>query len=180
MSKEPWIEAPHIWPTKASFFNFLRGNLRRAVWEKWPLKFEFKNGLCGQPPEDYTGRARSGALCALSGEWTGKSAAEIDHIFGNVSLQEWEDVLPFIQHLCASKDNMQYVSKEAHKIKSYADKHGISFQEASCVKEAIRLCKEKKDVDWIKKAGYTPASTQAKRREQIISILKQEKEKEDE
>lgn len=87
--------------------------------------------------------------------------------------------MPFIQHLCASKDKMQYVSKEAHKIKSYADKHGLSFQEASWVKEAIRLCKEKKDVDWIKKAGYTPYSTQAKRREQIISILKQEKEKED-
>jgi len=173
----PWEEAPHIWPTKSSFFTFLRGALRRAIWEKWPLKIEFKNEVCDVPPEGYKGRAKSGAYCALSGEWVGKSASEIDHILGNVSLKDWEDVLPFILHLCASKDNMQLVSKEAHKIKSYAEKMGISFEEASYVKEAIALVKDKKDVAWIKEKGYTPATSSAKRRLQIVEILKREAEK---
>lgn len=172
--KEPWIEAPHIWPTKASFFSFLRGSLRRAVWEKWPLKFEFKNEICHPPPKDYTGRAKSGSYCALSGEWVGKSAAEIDHIQGNVSLRDWEDVLPFIQHLCASKDNMQYVSKEAHKVKSYADKHGVSYEVALCIKEAIRTCKEKKDLTFLEERGIIPDTSQAKRRKQIENILLEE------
>ena len=176
--KEPWEEAPHIWPTKASFFNFLRGNLRRAVWEKWPLKIEFKNEVCKPPPEDYTGRAKSGTYCALSGVWTGKSAAEIDHVLGHVSLQDWEDVLPFIQHLCASKENMQYVSAEAHKIKSYAERKGISFEEAALLKIVIDLEKKKMLQDFIKSKGEKPASNAEKRREQALKLMKEEKENE--
>lgn len=168
----PWEEAPHIWPTKASFFNFLRGNLRRAVWEKWPLKLEFKNEVCKPPPEDYIGRAKSGTYCALSGVWTGKSAAEIDHVQGHVSLQDWEDVLPFIQHLCASKGDMQYVSAEAHKIKSYAERKGISFDDALVEKQAIAICKTKKDKQWLIDHGVEPNGNSLKRRAQIIHILK--------
>ena len=177
MSKEPWIEAPHIWPTKSSFFTFLRGALRRAIWEKWPLKIEFKNEVCEPPPEDYKGRAKSGAYCALSGEWVGKSASEIDHIVGNISLKNWEDVLPFILHLCASKDNMQLVSKEAHKIKSYAEKMGISFEEASYTKEAIAICKVKGDIRWLEGRGIKPDKNGLKRRGQIIKQLRIENER---
>lgn len=174
MSNElaPWIEAPHLWPTKAAFFAFLRGNLRRAVWEKWPLKFEFKNGICEPPPPGYTGRAKSGYYCALTGVWVGKSAAEIDHIAGHVSLQDWDDVEPFVRHLCASKENMQYVDKEAHKIKSYAERMGITFDEALATKKAISLCKNKLDKQWLIDHGVDPASNEAGRRKQIERILK--------
>lgn len=169
---EPWIEAPHLWKTKAAFFLYLRGALRRAVWEKWPPKFEFKNALCKPPPPEYTGKARTGSYCALTGKWVGKSAAEIDHIHGHVSLQDWDDVLPFIQHLCASKDNMQYVDKEAHRIKSYADRMGITFKEASAIKQAIAICKAKQDREFLAAQGIVPASNAAGRRKQIEQILK--------
>lgn len=172
--KEPWVEYKHIWPTKAKFFSFLRGNLRRAVWEKWPGKIEFKNEVCSAPPEDYTGRAKSGAYCALTGEWVGKSAAEIDHIKGHVSLNDWDDLLPFILHLCASKDNMAYVGKEAHRIKSYAERMGISFEQALIQKQIIALQKARQDVDFIRSNGYTPGSNQAKRKQQLIEILTRE------
>lgn len=172
--QEPWIEASHLWPTKAAFFTYLRGAFRRAVWEKWPLKFEFKNSVCSAPPEGYTGRAKSGASCALTGDWVGKSAAEVDHIVGNISLQDWEDVVPFLQHLCASKDNMQYVSKEAHKIKSYAEKQGISFEEARIQKHALSICKTKKEKEWLLSQGLQPASTAIKRRQQVVDVLRKE------
>ncbi len=171
---EPWVEAPHIWPTKASFFSYLRGAFRRAVWEKWPLKFEFKNSVCEPPPEGYTGRAKTGACCALTGEWTGKSAAEIDHILGNASLQGWEDVVPFLQHLCASVDNMQYVSKEAHKIKSYAEKQGISFEEAAIQKQALSLCKTGQEKEWLVERSVVPATSAVKRRAQVVEQLRKE------
>lgn len=171
---EPWIEAPHIWKTKAAFFLFLRGALRRAVWEKWPLKFEFKNALCKPPPPGYTGRAKTGHYCALTGVWVGKSAAEVDHIHGHVSLQEWEDVLPFILHLCASKENMQYVDKEAHRIKSYADRMGISFKEAAAIKQAILICKNKLDKQFLTDRGIKPVSNAAGRRKQVEAVLKEE------
>ena len=41
--KQPWEEFPDIWKTKAAFFAWLRGGLRRAVWEKYPPKIKFKN-----------------------------------------------------------------------------------------------------------------------------------------
>ena len=110
------------WKTKSAFFTWLRGGLRKAIWERYPLKIDFKNKSCSIPPSDYVGRAKSGALCSLTGEWTPKSYLEVDHIIGNVSLKDWNDLLPFIQHLCTTKDNMQLVSKEAHKTKSYAEK----------------------------------------------------------
>ncbi len=136
-----WEIAPDIWPTKAKFFAWLRGALRRGLWEKQPLKLQFKNEQCQPPPEGYTGRARSGKECALSGEWTGKSALEVDHIEGHKSLTDWEDLAPFIFHLLATKDKMQLVSKPAHKIKSYAERMGISYEEAVIEKQLIALMK---------------------------------------
>lgn len=170
-TKELWEEYPEIWPTKASFFSWLRGALRRAVWEKYPIKMRFKNNACSPPPKGYVGKAKSGANCALSNEWVAKSYLEVDHILGNASLRDWSDVLPFIQHLCAREDNLQLVSKEAHKIKSYAEKQGISFKEASAEKQAIKIIKDKKDLQWLSDCGIVPASSQAKRREQIVKKI---------
>ncbi len=164
---EPWEEHPHIWKTKSAFFTWMRGNLRRALWEKYPPKIEFKNSQCTKPPEDYVGRAKTGTECALTGEWIAKSYLEVDHLKGNVSLTGWDDVLPFIQHLCTHQGNMQLVSKHAHKIKSYAEKQGISFEEAQIEKEVILIMKEKRDKQWLKDNGVIPASNAKARRQQV-------------
>lgn len=163
------------WKTKAEFFSKLRGDLRKTVWSHWPLKNSFKNEICKPPPPGYTGRAKSGAYCALSGEWVGKSAAQIDHIKGNVSLRGWEDVATFVQHMCAPKSNMQYVSKEAHAIKSYAEQYGLTYEEAAATKQAIRITDAKEDVDFLKDVGIIPGSNQAKRRAQIVKYLLEQK-----
>ena len=67
---------------------------------------------------------------------------------------------------------------EAHKIKSFAEKKGISFEQAVIEKEAIAICKAKKDVQWLKENGIIPASNSAKRRVQIVERLMEEKENE--
>lgn len=172
--KEIWNEYPHIWPTKSAFFTYLRGALRQAIWNRWPGKIEFKKESAYSPPEDYQGRAKKLGTCALTGVEDAISKMEIDHIVGNISLKDWGDVLPFILHLCASKDNMQLVTKEAHKIKSYAEKKGISFEDAMIEKEAIAICKAKQDVEWLKERGIKPDKNGLKRRVQIIKELKSE------
>ena len=141
MSKEPWELYPHIWKTKSAFFSWMRGGLRRALWEKYPPKIEFKNKQCTPPPEGYAGKAKSGANCSLTGVWTGKSKLEVDHIVGEASLRDWDDVLSFIRHLCTNDENMQLVEKEAHKVKSYSERNGISFEEAQKRKMAIAFGK---------------------------------------
>ena len=174
--KEPWELYPDVWKTKAAFFAWLRGGLRRAIWEKYPPKIKFKNEGCSKPPEDYEGRAKSGAPCALTGEWTPKSYLEVDHIKGHVSLTDWDDVLDFIKHLCGNSGNFQLVNKENHKIKSYAEKQGISFEDALIEKKAIAIIKEKKDKEFFTDRMLKVPSNVTLRRKEIIRVLKAETE----
>ena len=168
---KPWEEYPELWKTEAQFWTYLRGCIRRGIWEKSPIKLSFKNNNCDSPPEGYDGRAKSGQYCALSGRWEGKSKLEVDHCTGNVSLSSWDDVLPFIQHMIPEKGTLQLVTKEAHKIKSHQEKKGFeTFEEAAADKEAIQICKgdEKK---WLSSRGIEPESNAKLRRQQVFEEL---------
>ena len=171
---EPWTEYPDVWKTEAAFFSWLRGALRRAVWEKYPPKLIFKNENCHPPPDGYTGRAKSGNYCALSDDWEGKSKLEVDHIIGNAQFKSWDDLLPFVEHLCARGkkrgQEFQLVTKEAHKIKSYAERQGIPYEEAVIAKEVISICKGD-DKQWLTERGVVPASNLEKRKVQIREVL---------
>lgn len=171
---KPWEEYPNIWATESQFWTYLRGSLRRGVWEKSPIKITFKNKNCHKPPKGYTGRAKSGAECALTGQWVGKSKLQVDHITGEQSLTCWEDVLPFIQHLIPPNGSLQLVDPDAHKIKSYAEKQGISFEEACIQKEAIAIQKGN-DKAWLKRHHIVPATNAKLRREQIVNFLRKSK-----
>lgn len=141
---EMWERFPEVWPTKASFFAWLRGSLRRGLWEKYPPKLIFKTSKCRNPPKGYSGRAKKGDYCALTGEWTPQSKLEVDHKEGHASLKEWDDLPQFILHLLtvdAELRGYQLVSKEAHKIKSYAERMGITFEEAILEKKVIAFAK---------------------------------------
>lgn len=172
---EPWVWYPDIWPTKSKFYTWLRGSLRNAVWNKSPIKITFKNNACSKPPDDYTGRAKSGAYCALSGDWDGKSALQVDHIIGNVSLNDEDDILDFLKHLIPPPNSLQLVTKEAHKIKSYAERQGITFEEAWIQKKAIALISSKQDKAFIQERGLVPATNAKARREQLIELLLKER-----
>lgn len=172
---EPWELYPDIWKTKSAFFTWLRGGLRRAIWEKYPPKIQFKTKGCSPPPPDYEGRAKSGANCALTGEWTPKSYLEVDHIKGHVAFTDWDDVLDFIKHLCSDSSNFQLVNKENHKIKSYAERKGISFEEALIEKKAIAIIKNKADKQFFIDRKLKVPSNVTLRRKEIIKILLSEK-----
>lgn len=168
---KPWEEYPEFWKTEAAFWTYLRGGLRRGLWEQSPIKIDYKRQLLEKPPEGYTGRAKSGAVCALTGEWTGNSKLEVDHMEGGKSLLCWEDLLPFILHMVPPKNSIQLVEKEAHKVKSYAERMDISFEEAVATKKAIALEKSKETLTWLEKKGIVPASNAKKRRVQIVNHL---------
>jgi len=172
----PWLWYPELWATKSSFYTYLRGSLRKAVWNTSPIKITFKNLNCSPPPDDYTGRAKSGAYCALSGEWEGKSKLQVDHKIGNVSLNDESDILDFIKHLIPPPNSLQLVKPEAHKIKNYAEKQGISYDEAAIEKQTLEICKQKKDKLFLTEKGIVPASNATKRREQVKEYLMKEKE----
>ena len=133
---------PDLFPTEAKFWSYLRGALRRSLWSKSPMKLKFKSQTATPPPEDYKGRGKKGHICALTGEWVMTSKSEVDHKVGNVSLRCEDDIIPFIIHLLATDDEMQIVQKDAHRVKSYADRMGVTFEQALIEKRIIELMKK--------------------------------------
>lgn len=168
---KPWEEYPELWKNKTAFFTYLRGSLRKAVWDISPIKISFKNSTAEKPPKNYMGKGKKGKICALSGEWFPISYLEVDHIEGNVSLNDEEDILDFIKHLVPPKGSLQLVSKEAHKVKSYAEKQKISYKEAKAEKFAISLIKDRKDTQFLVSNNITPEKSAPKRRKQIVRFL---------
>ncbi len=175
----PWIEHKAIWPTEAKFMAWVRGGVRAGLWKKHPVKLEFlKKNLVMMPNTNPRSMKRfpmvKAGRCALCKQMYGLKDIEVDHLTGNHSLRNMDDLRAFIEAMImVSYDDLQLVCKTCHKIKSYAEKQGISFEEARAEKTAISLIKEKKDVAWLKDRGILPAPTQPARRAQIVLAMKE-------
>lgn len=174
--KEPWVLMPDVYKTKAAYMSWLRGGIRRALWNNAPVKIKFIHANRiripnpnpkGRVPEVWGGR------CALTGKLFPSNQLQVDHIDGGrYSLRDIPDIQSFVESIVmVGMDDLQFVSTEAHKVKSYADKQGISFEQATAEKQAIKLQKEKKDVDFIKDSGIIPAKNAKDRRAQLVEIL---------
>lgn len=184
-NKEPkvvWGEGTP-WKTKAQFYTYLRGCLRRA-WMHHPNKISkltalrFKGDRLdknGQVVLDKkTGKPKKVWYCSceLCG-YTGKMADfQVDHIHAAGTLANFEDIPNFVLKLIfVNEDDLRVVCKQCNSILAYADKWDMSFREAKIEKEAIAICQSKKDKAWLTKRGVIPASTIIKRRKQIVEIL---------
>ena len=176
--KKLWEIYPHIWSSESAYMSWLRGGLRRYLWAKNPVKLEFiKQNRIKIANPNPSGKVKEvwGGVCALTGETHVIGDMEVDHISGNHSLKTLDDLVPFVKGIVmVTLEDLQLVSKEAHKIKSYAEKQSISFEEAKAEKTAIDLIKKGVDkqflIDHNVKAENI-GSTQAVRRKQIVEIL---------
>lgn len=175
MKKKPWEEYPHIWKTESSFMSWIRGGIRRGLWNKSPVKLEFLKEHRRQIPNpNPKGRKPTvwGGDCALCGETFIESKLQVDHKQGNHKLTSIEDIQDFIEGIVlVGRDGLQMACKDCHDIKSYSDKYGISFEEARAEKMAIQIGKDKQDRQWLIDKGIEPMSNIKLRREQIVKRL---------
>lgn len=170
-----WEGSP--WKTRSAYFSYIRGGIRRGLWNRHPCKIQFLNNNRFKIPNPNPKNAKRfptvwGATCNVcKGTFTLKEM-EVDHLKGNHSLQEFKDISTFIESIVTvTPDDLQLVCKDCHKIKSYADKHGVSFEEAVAIKKAIEICKAKKDKEFLLKRGIEPESNATKRRKQVEEVL---------
>ena len=173
----PWQDPNSIWNTKAEYFTWLRGALRR-IWSDYPLRKQWKKTAL-RPVTDEEKRQRvfhpstkNVGQCFYCKQWMAGSKLEVDHITPSLGCYSYETAQDFLWH-CAglTSDCFQLCCKPCHKIKTHADKQGISFEKAKAEKRAIALQKTKEDKAFIENAGYDPESNATKRRAQIIDIL---------
>lgn len=182
MEVEPWVEHSDIWKTESSFMSWVRGGIRGGLWKRHPVKLEFikrnkemvvntNSRSMKRFPMVAAGR------CALCNEMHSMSEIEVDHKTGNSSLRSMDDVRSFIESMIlVSFDDLQLVCKPCHKIKTYAEKQGLSFEEAAVAKRAIEITNlSAEDVKaWILERGTTPAGTVKERKVQVLQLIKEE------
>jgi len=174
----PWEETD-AWKTRSDFFTWLRGQIRKSIWQNYPLKNEFKKDntfpVTQEQREKYnlSGRVKKVGQCVFCKNYFPASKLQVDHIEQAGSFTTFEDLGYFIEKIACPKSNMQLGCEPCHKIKSYQDRMGISFEEAQATKQAIAIQKEKRDNDFLESARMSPASNAKERRQQIIDYLLQ-------
>ena len=178
---EPWVQYPSIWKTKSAYLSWIRGGIRRSLWNRHPIKLAVLNErrykISNPNPK---GKVKEvwGAECYICKNEFVLKEIEVDHIEGNHSLNEISDIQQFVEAIVmVRKEDLALCCKSCLKCKSMAEKQGISFEQALQEKEIVAIIKSKQDRQWLIDNGVVPASNQAARREQIkqrMEVLKDE------
>ena len=139
----PWLDKNSIWKTKPAYFSWLRGGLRR-MWARHPLSIKFKNSQCrpARPSDKLGARVKFAGKCARCEKWHAKSKLEVDHMEPAGSLQDWNDVGPFVQRLLGcSSASLRLVCKPCHKVITHAERFACTEDEAIIQKRVILFSK---------------------------------------
>ena len=165
-----------VWKTKSAFMSWMRGGIRRSLWNRHPVKLEFiKQNRIKIPNPNPKGKKPTvwGGCCEICNNLFISSEMQVDHIReSGSSLKTMDDIQKFIEDMVVvTVDDLRWVCKGCHSIVSMAQKNGVSFEEAKADKEAKRLVDNKLDINFLQEHNVEQASTQAKRRKQIYEIL---------
>ena len=144
-------ENPEIWKNESALLNFMRGGLRRALWEKNPIKIKFiKENRQRIPNPNPRGRVETvwGGECNVCKNLLPQSDLQVDHRRSDFNkLSDINGLQEYVENMAlVSKDELQLVCKPCHGIISHSQRKGISFEEARIEKEIIALCKDDKKV----------------------------------
>ena len=144
----PWEQLPDVWKTKAAYFAWLRGQMRKA-WSRHPIKNAYKmsrrtRAPVGKKLDKATGQpAEVWALpCDQCKCIFPQGQVEVDHIIRAGSFRDWDECEQWLMGLMQINfASLQLLCKPCHKIKSYAETHNVSFEDASAEKAAIAWLK---------------------------------------
>ena len=169
-------------PSQAKYFTWLRSQLR-STWSDNPLRSLWKASQL----RPVTGEERRAKVfhpstknvgqCYLCAQWMAGSKLECDHLEESNGCYDFETAEDFLWHCAANPpENWALACKPCHKIKSHAERYGMSFDEAKADKQAIEICKGD-ETEWLKSRGVSPERNAKARRQQIKEVLIREESK---
>ena len=179
----PWEskEGKVVWETEAEYWTWLRGAIRR-IWADYPLRKVWKESQLRLVTKEereakvFHFATKKVGQCSFCKEWFAGSKLECDHIEESEGCTSKETAESFLWHCGGlTGDCFRLACKPCHKIQSYAQRSGESFQKAAITKKVITIIKEKKDKIFLQEKGITPASNQEKRREQLVKWFEESK-----
>jgi len=176
----PWEQLPKVWKTKAEYFNWLRGQMRKA-WSRHPIKNEFKRKMRVKAPmgkliDKKTGLPKIVAcqVCVQCGETYREGDTQVDHINPAGAFQNWEDCQTWLMGLMqVNFSSLQMMCIECHATKSYADQYGYSYEEAEAQKAWIAWDKETEiaeQKDLLTMEGATSVQNATVRRSEFVRL----------
>jgi len=168
MTKSPWTEFPEIWNTKAKFMSWLRGGIRRGLWNRSPIKLEVIKRKRKRIINPKTNKEVWGGTCYICGDDFVQKELQVDHIKGEHTLKEISDIQSFVEAMTlVSLDDLDLVCKRCHKIKNHAERYGMTFEEANTEKKVIEFGKLPAPAQHSKlvEIGITPPSTAKARKD---------------
>ena len=173
--KKPWEEFPEIWKTKAAFMSYLRGGIRRAIWNRSPIKHTVIQKQRKKVLNEKTGNMVWGGTCYLCGQDFVMKDLQVDHIVGEHSLKEIDDIQSFVESMtCLSEDMLGLCCKPCHSAKTLQERKGISFEEAKTEKRVIELTKMPvKDIQKILDKHNLPSNNAKVRRENLKKLVEE-------
>lgn len=174
-NKNPWEEFPHIWASKAKFITFVRGLIRKG-WSTYPVKTEFNKAKRVRKVNPKTGKMCYGHHCALCGEFFSQSDIEQDHLSGHNKFTDLSDAESYMKALFyINFEDLQPVCKPCHKIKNYAERMGITFEESRIEKQLIAICKDIKKCNKLLASHNLPCNNAKVRKEGVRKLLEERK-----
>lgn len=180
--KKPWEVEGVPWKTEGAFWAWVRGVLRKG-WSRHPVKIEYIKKYRKRIPNPKPSKRFPevwGMTCTCCNKDVVQTDIEIDHISETGgTFRGLEDVRGYIEYLYLIDFScIRAVCKPCHKIITYAQSSGLSFEEAAAEKRAIEFCKQDKQivVDFLAKHQYngSSVSTAVKRRKLVEKIFKEE------
>lgn len=135
----------------------LRSSVRN-VWMKHPVKLSY---LYSKTYPDMNNATRTKWLvdCEVCGDSFKTNDVQVDHINGEHSLLSLDDVVPFATSILGvSHDDLQIACIPCHECLTYAERYGMSVEDAKKEKAVIAKLKQPvmKQKTELKKAGYKP------------------------
>lgn len=174
-------ENPDVWKNESALLNYIRGGLRRGLWEKNPVKLKFiKNNRQRIPNPNPNGRVPDvwGGECNVCKLLHKQSDLQVDHVREDFNkLSDMNGIQEYIENLAlVTVKDLQLVCKPCHGIISHSQRKGISFEDAKIEKQIIDICKDdKKTVDKLLSLGIMskdiPKTKKAKK-ELLTKLMK--------
>jgi 5-methylcytosine-specific restriction endonuclease McrA len=149
---KPW-ENSNVWKSKAEFYSWLRGGIRKSIWTRYPPRNEFKKSNMRNITEEdrlkynFSKLVKRVGTCEMCLDvFTGKEL-QVDHMIPAGSLNNENDIKGFIQRIACNPEDMRLVCSNCNHVLAYAERMNMTYDQAFIEKRIIKFINQNSVVD---------------------------------
>lgn len=141
------------------------------IWMKCPMKLAF---VASKRVPDYSPDTRRASMyiCNICKEGFSLTEVQCDHIEGEHEFTRLDQLVDFAnKRFMVGYKDLQVLCIPCHQLKTHAERHGLTLEEAKIDKEVITISKAKQSKQWLEERNIVPAKNEEQRKQQIREVL---------